>query len=32
MRQPGTTDADFERDAGMVAADLARLKELLESA
>lgn len=30
-RQPGTTDADFERDAGMVAADLARLKELLES-
>lgn len=31
-RQPGTTDADFERDAGMVAADLARLKELLESA
>jgi hypothetical protein len=31
-RQPGTTDADFERDAGMVAADLGRLKELLESA
>lgn len=30
-RQPGTTDADFERDAGMVTADLARLKELLES-
>ncbi|MFD5282081.1 SRPBCC family protein [Streptomyces rubrogriseus] len=30
-RQPGTTDADFERDAGTVAADLARLKELLES-
>ncbi|EHN76563.1 polyketide cyclase [Streptomyces sp. NRRL WC-3753] len=31
-RQPGTTDADFERDAAMVTADLARLKELLESA
>ncbi|MEV8122526.1 SRPBCC family protein [Streptomyces sp. NPDC085944] len=31
-RRPGTTDADFERDAGTVAADLARLKELLESA
>lgn len=31
-RQPGTTDADFERDADAVAADLARLKELLESA
>jgi hypothetical protein len=31
-RQPGTSDADFDRDAGMVAADLARLKELLESA
>ncbi|WP_217168651.1 SRPBCC family protein [Streptomyces sp. AC512_CC834] len=31
-RQPETNDADFERDAGMVAADLARLKELLESA
>ncbi|GAA2574920.1 MULTISPECIES: SRPBCC family protein [Streptomyces] len=30
-RQPGTTDADFERDAGLVAADLARLKGLLES-
>lgn len=30
-RQPGTTDADFERDAAMVTADLARLKELLES-
>jgi hypothetical protein len=30
-RQPGTTDADFERDADMVTADLARLKELLES-
>ncbi|AQS68382.1 SRPBCC family protein [Streptomyces pactum] len=31
-RQPEMSDADFERDAGMVAADLARLKELLESA
>ncbi|MEU0445651.1 SRPBCC family protein [Streptomyces tendae] len=31
-RQPGTSDADFERDAAMVTADLARLKELLESA
>ncbi|MFE6687462.1 SRPBCC family protein [Streptomyces sp. NPDC057743] len=31
-RQPGMSDADFERDAGMVAADLTRLKELLESA
>ncbi|MFH9729445.1 SRPBCC family protein [Streptomyces sp. NPDC017260] len=30
-RQPETTDADFERDAGTVAADLARLKELMES-
>ncbi|MEU1045300.1 SRPBCC family protein [Streptomyces sp. NPDC005897] len=30
-RRPGTTDADFERDADMVTADLARLKELLES-
>jgi hypothetical protein len=30
-RQPGTTEADFERDAGTVAADLARLKALLES-
>ncbi|MFG3256337.1 SRPBCC family protein [Streptomyces sp. NPDC048172] len=29
-RQPEMTDADFARDAGMVAADLARLKELLE--
>ncbi|MDG9727620.1 MULTISPECIES: hypothetical protein [unclassified Streptomyces] len=25
------TDADFERGAGTVAADLARLKELMES-
>ncbi|MFD3733066.1 SRPBCC family protein [Streptomyces sp. NPDC058632] len=31
-RQPGTSDAAFERDARMVAADLARLKELLETA
>ncbi|MEV7087629.1 SRPBCC family protein [Streptomyces sp. NPDC093085] len=31
-RQPGTSDADFERDAGMVAADLTRLKNVLESA
>ncbi|MGP3977974.1 SRPBCC family protein [Streptomyces sp. 8N114] len=31
-RQPEMSDADFERDAGLVAADLARLKELLESA
>ncbi|MEU9222382.1 SRPBCC family protein [Streptomyces sp. NPDC048376] len=30
-RQPGTTDAAFERDADMVTADLARLKELLET-
>lgn len=29
---PSSTDADFERDAAMVTADLARLKELLESA
>lgn len=29
-RQPGTSDADFRRDADMVAADLARLKELAE--
>ncbi|WP_031037054.1 SRPBCC family protein [Streptomyces sp. NRRL F-5650] len=31
-RQPGTTDADFERDASTVRADLARLKEVLDSA
>ncbi|MGW8066915.1 SRPBCC family protein [Streptomyces ziwulingensis] len=31
-RRPEMSDADFERDAGMVAADLVRLKELLESA
>ncbi|HEY8981803.1 MAG TPA: SRPBCC family protein [Streptomyces sp.] len=29
-RQPGVSDAEFERDAAMVGADLARLKELLE--
>ncbi|BBB00292.1 hypothetical protein RVR_7292 [Actinacidiphila reveromycinica] len=31
-RQPGTSDADFERDADTVAADLDRLREILESA
>ncbi|MFB7598314.1 SRPBCC family protein [Streptomyces sp. NPDC056160] len=31
-RQPEMRGADFERDAGMVAADLARLKEVMESA
>ncbi|KUL38878.1 polyketide cyclase [Streptomyces sp. NRRL F-4489] len=31
-RQPGTTDADFERDATMVAADLNQLKRRVESA
>ncbi|MBC2873906.1 MULTISPECIES: SRPBCC family protein [Streptomyces] len=31
-RQPGMTDAEFERDAAMVVADLTRLKELLETA
>lgn len=31
-RRPEMSDADFERDADMVAADLARLKELMESA
>lgn len=31
-RQPEMSDADFERDAGTVAADLARLKEVMESA
>jgi hypothetical protein len=30
-RRPEMSDAEFERDAGMVAADLARLKELMES-
>ncbi|NED79393.1 SRPBCC family protein [Streptomyces sp. SID11233] len=31
-RQPHLSDADFERDAGTVAADLNRLRELMESA
>ncbi|GAB2815928.1 SRPBCC family protein [Streptomyces daliensis] len=31
-RRPEMSDADFERDAGMVAADLRRLKKLMESA
>lgn len=31
-RQPEASDADFERDAATVVADLARLKELLETA
>ncbi|MGI5337568.1 SRPBCC family protein [Streptomyces sp. CA-181903] len=31
-RQPGMTVAEFERDTAMVVADLARLKELLETA
>ncbi|NMJ43247.1 SRPBCC family protein [Roseomonas sp. JC162] len=30
FRQPGMTEADFARDAGLVAADLATLKRLLE--
>ncbi|MFE6286116.1 SRPBCC family protein [Streptomyces sp. NPDC057877] len=30
-RRPEMSDADLERDAGMVAADLARLKEVMES-
>jgi hypothetical protein len=30
-RQPGVSDADFRRDADMVAADLARLKGLTET-
>ncbi|MFI6945943.1 SRPBCC family protein [Streptomyces sp. NPDC050422] len=30
-RQPGMSDADLRRDADMVGADLARLKELAES-
>jgi hypothetical protein len=29
-RNAGTSDADFERDAGLVASDLARLKQLME--
>lgn len=31
-RAPGMTDAEFDRDEDLVAADLARLKEILESA
>ena len=31
FRVPGMDDARFERDQGMVAADLARLKALLEA-
>ncbi|MEU5092469.1 SRPBCC family protein [Streptomyces sp. NPDC021356] len=31
-RQPEMSGADFERDAGMVAADLGRLKQVMESA
>ncbi|UNZ20987.1 SRPBCC family protein [Streptomyces sp. 891-h] len=31
-RRPEMSDADFQRDADMVTADLARLKELMESA
>src|SRR5437879_220381 len=31
-RQPGMSDEEFERDAGLVAADLARLKQVLEGA
>lgn len=30
-RQPQMSDADFERDAGVVADDLARLRTLMES-
>lgn len=30
-RLPGLTDAEFDRDAGLVAADLHRLKHILES-
>jgi hypothetical protein len=29
-RQDGMSDAEFARDAGLVAADLARLKQVLE--
>lgn len=31
-RSRGMTDAEFERDAGLVSADLARLKRVLETA
>jgi hypothetical protein len=30
-RRPGMTDEEFARDAGLVAADLARLRQVLES-
>jgi hypothetical protein len=30
-RSPGMSDEEFERDAGLVAADLERLKRILES-
>jgi hypothetical protein len=30
FRQPTMTDADFARDKGMVEADLAKLKQVLE--
>jgi hypothetical protein len=30
-RRPGMTDADFDRDAGLVAADLAHLRRIMES-
>ena len=29
-REPGMTPEEFDRDAGLVAADLARLKHVLE--
>ncbi|WP_203960457.1 SRPBCC family protein [Actinocatenispora thailandica] len=29
-RSPGLTDAEFDRDAGLVSADLARLKRIVE--
>lgn len=31
-RLPGVSDEDFERDAGLVAADLARLRDILQAA
>lgn len=31
QRRPGMTDDELERDAGLVAADLARLRQVLES-
>ena len=31
-RLPGMSNEDFERDAGLVQADLTRLKQLLEAA